>query len=47
MPVAIVQPTKIRDSYGIDYERIKGDFIRRSNDEPMVIGFKSFEFEIK
>ena len=47
MPAAIVQPTKIRDSYGIDYERIKGDFIRRSNDEPIVAGFKRFEFEIK
>ena len=32
MPVAIVQPTKIMDLYGIEYERIKGYFIRRSND---------------
>lgn len=47
MPVAIVQPTKIMDLYGIEYERIKGDFIRRSNDEPMVVGSKKFEFEIK
>lgn len=47
MPVAIVQSAKIRDLYGIDYERIKGDFIRRSNDEPMVVGFKKFEFKIK
>lgn len=47
MPVAIVQPTKIMDLYGIEYERIKGDFIRRSNDEPMVVGLKKFEFEIK
>ena len=47
MPVAIVQSTKIMDLYGIEYERIKGDFIRRSNDEPMVVGSKKFEFEIK
>lgn len=41
MPVAIVQPSKVRDSYGIEYEKIKSNFIQRSNDEPLVSGLKT------
>lgn len=44
LPVAVVQPSKVRDAYGIDYEKIKGDFIQRADNEPLVSGFKTFEF---
>lgn len=47
MPVAIVQPSKVRDTYGIDYERIKGNFIQRTDDEPLVSGLKTFEIDIE
>ncbi len=47
MPVAIVQPSKVRDAYGIDYEKIKGDFIQRMDDEPLVSGLKAFEINIE
>ena len=46
MPVAIVQPSKVRDSYGIEYEKIKSNFIQRSNDEPLVSGLKTFEINM-
>lgn len=47
MPVAIVQPSKVRDAYGIDYEKIKGDFIQRADNEPLVSGLKTFEINIE
>lgn len=42
-----LQPSKVRDEYGIDYEKIKGDFIQRSDDEPLVSGLKNFEINIE
>ena len=44
MPATGVQPVKVRDAYGIDYEKINGDFIQRADTEPLVHGFRPFEF---
>lgn len=44
MPIAVLQAPTIRDTYGIDYEKIKGDFIKRSDDDPFVVGDYEFSF---
>ena len=44
MPVPMVQSQEIRDRYGLEYEYLKGDFIKRSgNDFPIVYGYKEFD----
>ena len=44
MPVPMVQSQEIRDRYGLEYEYLKGDFIKRSgNDFPIVHGYKEFD----
>ncbi len=42
--VSSLQGTSIRDEYGIDYENLTGDFIKRSNEEAFVFGKKEFNF---
>lgn len=44
MPVPMVQSQEIRDRYGLEYEYLKGDFIKRSgNDFPIIHGYKEFD----
>lgn len=43
MPVSSVQPAEVRNVYGIDYEKIKGDFIERSDEDPLIFGYKEFK----
>lgn len=44
MPVPMAQSQEIRDRYGLEYEYLKGDFIKRSgNDFPIVHGYKEFD----
>lgn len=42
--VSSLQETSIRDKYGIDYENLTGDFIKRSNEEAIVFGKKEYNF---
>lgn len=43
IPVSSVQDASIQEAYGIDYEKIKADFIKRSDNE-LISGYKEFEF---
>lgn len=43
MPVSSVQPAEVRNAYGIDYEKIKGDFIEKSDEESLIFGYKEFK----
>lgn len=45
MPVPIVQNEMVRKEYGIDYEKIVGDFIQRT-DTGLTSGHKMFEFNL-
>lgn len=47
MPVPAVQKREVRQAYGIDYEKITGDFIQRNDDDFMISGCKKFSFEIR
>lgn len=42
MPVSAVQDMNVVEAYGVDYERIKGDFIKRSDDSS-TSGYKEFK----
>lgn len=45
MPVPIVQDEMVRKEYGIDYEKIVGDFIQRT-DTGLTSGHKTFAFNL-
>jgi len=39
-----LQENTIRDRYGIDYENLTGDFVKRSSGKAIVFGKKDFYF---
>lgn len=43
MPVSAVQKMNIVEAYGVDYEKIRGNFIQRSENSS-TSGYKRFKF---